>query len=228
MADRFLVVQLSDHTWRIVITTRRVNDVQMRGKCSLRPVKYFYFSDNSLSTKSLLTIKEWVLDWFSYLNMVKIVKDSHSTMFLSLRLNSFENLSLLQPSLSLATISAFPQSTPLLHSTVCRARPPSSLPFRFSADRVFPLWRSSFVSLPLKGLSEQFRRSANRHSFRVAFKAGTQIKESKRTCQEALGERQKWAVYNIPCACQNTVYGRRNMAPFPNKEERTHRQSQLF
>ena len=49
--------------------------------------------------------------------------------------------------LYLATISAFPQSAPLWHSTVCRARPPSSLPIRFSADRVFPLRSSSFVSV---------------------------------------------------------------------------------
>ena len=32
------------------------------------------------------------------------------------------------------------------------------------------------------------------------------IKEIKRSCHEPLGERQKWAVYKIPCACQNTVY----------------------
>ena len=32
---------------------------------------------------------------------------------------------------------------------VCRIRLPSSLPIRFSADKVFTLWRSSFVSLTL-------------------------------------------------------------------------------
>ena len=46
-------------------------------------------------------------------------------------------------------ISAFSQSTPLWHSMVCRARPPSSFPTHFSADRVFPLRRSSFVGLTL-------------------------------------------------------------------------------
>ena len=55
--------------------------------------------------------------------------------------------------LSLATISAFPQSTPLWHSTVCRARPPCSSPIHFSADRVFTLRRSSFVSLTLSTCS---------------------------------------------------------------------------
>ena len=58
----------------------------------------------------------------------------------------------------------------------------------------------------LKELSEQVRRTANRHSFRVAFKPGRKIKDIKRTCQEPLGERQKCVVYKIPCACQNTVY----------------------
>ena len=57
----------------------------------------------------------------------------------------------------------------------------------------------------LKGLSEQIRRSANRHSFRVAFKPGRKVKEIKGTCQEPLGERQKCVVYTISCACQNTL-----------------------
>ena len=40
------------------------------------------------------------------------------------------------------------------------------------------------VTIPyLKRLSEQFRRTANRH-FRIAFKPGRKIKEIKRTFQE--------------------------------------------
>ncbi|KAL9986883.1 hypothetical protein ACROYT_G001092, partial [Oculina patagonica] len=63
------------------------------------------------------------------------------------------------------------------------------------------------VTIPyLKGLSERFRRTANRHSFRVAFKPGRKIKEIKRTCQEPLGEKQKGVVYKIPCTFQNSVY----------------------
>ena len=62
------------------------------------------------------------------------------------------------------------------------------------------------VTIPyLKGLSEQFRKNANRYSFRVAFKPGRMIKEIKRTCQEPLGERQKCVVQKIPCTRQNTV-----------------------
>ena len=46
------------------------------------------------------------------------------------------------------------------------------------------------VTIPyLKGLSEQFRRSANRHSFRVAFKPGRKVREIKYTCQEPLDEK---------------------------------------
>ena len=56
------------------------------------------------------------------------------------------------------------------------------------------------VTIPyLKGLSEQFRRTAYRHSFRVAFKPGRKVKEFKRTCREPLGEKQKCFVYRIPC-----------------------------
>ena len=51
--------------------------------------------------------------------------------------------------LSLSLALCVSPVTPLWHSMVCRARPPSSFPIRFSADRVFPLWRSSFVSLTL-------------------------------------------------------------------------------
>ncbi len=65
--------------------------------------------------------------------------------------------------LSLATISAFPQSTPLWHSTVCRARSPSSLLIRFSADRVFPyegihllVWRCPCVLSFLFGKGAMF------------------------------------------------------------------------
>ena len=81
------------------------------------------------------------------------------------------------------------------------------------------------VTIPyLKGLSEQFRRrTANRHSFRVAFKPGRKIKEIKRTCQEPLGERQKRVVYTEDSLCLpgDCVCGR-NMASLPDKEERTH------
>ena len=74
------------------------------------------------------------------------------------------------------------------------------------------------VAIPyLKGLSEQSRRTANRHSFRVAFKPGRKIKEIKRTCQEPLGEKQKCVVYKIPCTCQNTVYVERHGAFFQTR-----------
>ena len=83
------------------------------------------------------------------------------------------------------------------------------------------------VAIPyLKGLPKQFRRSANRHSFRVAFKPGRKIKEIKRTCQEPLGERQKCVVYMIPCACQNTVYVGETWRLFQTRKKRTHGQSQ--
>ena len=72
-----------------------------------------------------------------------IVKHFHSAMFLSYDSIPFENLtlSLLQRSLR------FPSQH--RSGTVCRARPPSSLPIliRLSADRVFTFCKSSFVIL---------------------------------------------------------------------------------
>ena len=63
------------------------------------------------------------------------------------------------------------------------------------------------VTLPyLERLPDQFWRTANRHSSRVAFKPGREIKEIKSKFQEPLGEKQKCVVYRMPCACQNTVY----------------------
>ena len=63
------------------------------------------------------------------------------------------------------------------------------------------------MTLPyLERLPEQFRRTANRHSFRVAFKPGRKIKEIKRKFQEPLGEKQKCVVYRMLCACQNNVH----------------------
>ena len=57
---------------------------------------------------------------------------------------------------------------------------------------------SGVVTIPyLKGLSEQFRRTANRHSFGVPFKPGRKIEEIKRTRQEPLGESQKCVVYRF-------------------------------
>ena len=76
------------------------------------------------------------------------------------------------------------------------------------------------MSIPyLKGLSEQFRRTTNRHSFQVAFKPGRKIKEIKRTCQGPLGERQRCVVYKIPCACQNTVYVRETWRLFQTRKK---------
>ena len=58
----------------------------------------------------------------------------------------------------------------------------------------------------VRGLSEQFRRLAARHSFRTAFKPGSKIKELKERAQEPLGEKQKSVIYEITCKCKNAVY----------------------
>ncbi len=58
----------------------------------------------------------------------------------------------------------------------------------------------------VRGLSEQFRRLAARHSFRTAFKPGSKIKELKKRAQEPLGEKQNSVIYEITCKCKNAVY----------------------
>ena len=60
---------------------------------------------------------------------------------------------------SLATISAFPQSTPLWHSMVCRARPPFSLPSVFRPIECF-LYEGVRVLLRPCVLSSLFGKGA--------------------------------------------------------------------
>ena len=79
-------VQLCNRTRRIVIITRRANDVKMRGKinASLSSKFFFFFDvfDNLSSLTVSFTIKEGVQDWSPRINVVKIVKDSHSVISL--------------------------------------------------------------------------------------------------------------------------------------------------
>ena len=85
MADRFCCdIQLCNHTRRIVIIIRRANDVKMRGKINagLSSNFFFMFFDNLSSLTVSFTIKEGVQDWFPRINVVKIVKDSHSVISL--------------------------------------------------------------------------------------------------------------------------------------------------
>ena len=73
-------VQLCNRTRRIVIITRRANDVKMRGKINAGLSSNFFFFffftffDNLSSLTVSFTIKEGVQDWFPRINVVKIVK----------------------------------------------------------------------------------------------------------------------------------------------------------
>ena len=78
-------VQLCNRTRRIMIITRRANDVKMRGKINAYQVIFFFFFtffDNLSSLTVSFTIKEGVQDWFPRINVVKIVKDFHSVISL--------------------------------------------------------------------------------------------------------------------------------------------------
>ena len=54
---------------------------------------------------------------------------------------------------STPTIRVFSQSIPLVHSTLCLAKPPSSFPIRSFAAVSFPFFISSFVNLTLLSCS---------------------------------------------------------------------------
>ena len=61
----------------------------------------------------------------------------------------------------------------------------------------------------------QFRRIANEHSFRVAFRPRRKVQDVKHTCQEPLGESQLCVVYKILCHCWG------DMVPFPDKKRKS-------
>ncbi len=67
-------------------------------------------------------------------------------------------------------------------------------------------YRGMVVVPYVRGLSEQFRQLAARHSFRTAFKPASKIRELKKRAQEPLGEKQKSVIYEITCKCNNAVY----------------------
>ena len=106
------------------------------------------FCDNSPSPTFFFAIKDGVKDWFPCFNVAKTTFRNVSvvmTQFLRGLCFVFNKSSLSCYDLCVCPVNL----TPLCNSMVCRARPPSSLPIRFSAGRVFPLRMSSFVSLTL-------------------------------------------------------------------------------
>ncbi len=67
-------------------------------------------------------------------------------------------------------------------------------------------YRGKMVVPYIRGVSEQFKRLALKHSFQTTFKPGKKIKELKTRSQQPLGEKQKGVVYKIPCKCEKAVY----------------------
>lgn len=58
--------------------------------------------------------------------------------------------------------------------------------------------RTAIMIPYLKGFSEQPKRIAQKHSFKVAFRPGRKIREIKSRCHKPLGEKQRGVVYRIP------------------------------
>ena len=67
-------------------------------------------------------------------------------------------------------------------------------------------YRRKMVVPYIRGVSEQFKRLAFKHSFQTTFQPGKKIKELKTRSQQPLGEKQKGVVYRIPCKCEKAVY----------------------
>ena len=66
--------------------------------------------------------------------------------------------------------------------------------------------RGTIVVPYLKGFSEKFKRIARKYKFRVAHTPGRKVKETKKLCQEPLGQKNKDVVYKIPCGCEKYSY----------------------
>ena len=63
------------------------------------------------------------------------------------------------------------------------------------------------VNIPyVKGLSEQFKRVAEKHGVRATFRPGRKLKELRKRSQYPLGGKRKAVVYRIPCGCDEAVY----------------------
>ena len=63
------------------------------------------------------------------------------------------------------------------------------------------------VNIPyVKGLSEQFKRVAEKHGVRATFRPGRKLKELRKRSQYPLGGKRNAVVYRIPCGCDKAVY----------------------
>ena len=66
--------------------------------------------------------------------------------------------------------------------------------------------RGMVVVTYLKTFSEKFKRIAKKHRFKTAYKPGAKVKESKKLCQEPLGDKTTEIIYRIPCKCNASAY----------------------
>ena len=63
------------------------------------------------------------------------------------------------------------------------------------------------VNIPhVKGLSEQFKRVAEKHGVRTTFRPGRKLKELRTQSQCPMGDKRKAVVYRIPFGCDGAVY----------------------
>ena len=84
------------------------------------------------------------------------------------------------------------------------------------------------VNIPyVKGLSEQFKRVAEKHGVRTTFRPGSKLKELRKQSQCPLGDKRKAVVYRIPCGCDEAVYVGETYRQFETRKKEHERKVRL-
>ena len=66
--------------------------------------------------------------------------------------------------------------------------------------------RGTYVIPYIEGLSQAFKRIANKRNFEIAMKSGRKVKDLKTNARHPLGEKRTDVVYKIPCGCGKFEY----------------------
>ena len=85
------------------------------------------------------------------------------------------------------------------------------------------------VNIPyVKGLSEQFKRVAEKHGvLRTTFRPGRKLKELRKQSQCPSGDKRKAVVYRIPCGCDEAAYVGETYRQFETRKKEHERKVRL-
>ena len=79
----------------------------------------------------------------------------------------------------------------------------------------------------VKGLSEQFKRVAEKHGVRTTFRPGRKLKELRKQSQCPLGDKRKAVVYRIQFGCDEAVYVGETYRQFETRKKEHERKVRL-